>query len=293
MANLQYNFMQPPGNSFGHQFNEIIKFLKFLESMPKIGDHITLNLERINFVCPVFILSIASLAENIFQKGFSYSCIYPKAVNCAAYIKNIYFPVGLKPQKENNWEDLLNAYKGKNYLPIIIFPTRKSKITESLLSKINSLIKENFKLTENYESVVSYLLSEITDNIIEHSGKDCGWLMVQYYPALETLDICILDTGKSILGSYKDHDFKEALNDSIAVEMALKGLSTKSKERGTGLRTSKAISILGLQGDFALFSGKALFYRNQILNLPVSWSGTFVAMRIKKDIENFSLYTYV
>lgn len=117
--------------------------------------------------------------------------------------------------------------------------------------------------------------------------------MVQYYPSPVYLDIYIIDTGKTVWGSYKDNFIKGAVNDSEALDLALTGISTKSQERGTGLRTSNAISSLGLQGDFALFSGNALFFRNKILTLPVSWPGTFVAMRIKKGIENFSIYSYV
>lgn len=115
-----------------------------------------------------------------------------------------------------------------------------------MLSRINSLIKNNLKLDGNYEAAVSYLISEITDNIIEHSGKDRGWLMVQYYPSSEYLDICIIDTGKTILGSYRDYGIIGAENDSQALDLALAGISTKSQQRGTGLRTSKAISLLGL-----------------------------------------------
>lgn len=107
------------------------------------------------------------------------------------------------------------------------------------------------------------------------------------------MDICIIDTGKTILGSYKEHGVNKAENDSRALDLALAGISTKDQDRGTGLRTSNAISSLGLQGDFSIFSGNALFFKNKIFTVPVSWPGTFVAMRIKKGIENFSIYSYV
>lgn len=77
------------------------------------------------------------------------------------------------------------------------------------------------------------------------------------------------------------------------MEKALSGISTKSKERGSGIRTSRAISSSGMQGDFALFSGEAMFYKEKILKLPVHWSGTFVAMRIKKGVSGFSIYNYL
>lgn len=298
MADQTYTFElnQPKGNNFGAQLNEIIRFLNFLKANPE-ANKITIDLSNLTFVYPLFILTISSMAEYLNKKGFEMSLKKTKNSDCASYLEKIYFPNGIKPDTLINWDKVLDSYKGKSYLPIINFSSDRnelqSTIRERLLSKINSLIKNNLTLDEKYEAAVSYLISEITDNIIEHSGKDRGWLMVQYYPNPEYLDICIIDTGKSILGSYSDHGIEKATNDSEALDFALKGISTKSIERGTGLRTSNAISSLGLQGDFALFSGNALFYKGQILTIPVSWPGTFVAMRIKKGIENFSIYTYV
>jgi len=166
-------------------------------------------------------------------------------------------------------------------------------IRERVLSKINTLVNDNLNLDNNYEAAVSYLISEITDNIVEHSGIDRGWLLIQYYPTTEYLDICIIDTGKTLLGSYKDHNVKDIDTHEKALNAAIQGISTKDVERGTGIRTSKAISSLGLKGDFTIFSGSSIYFNNRIINLEVEWPGTFVAIRIKKGIENFSIYTYV
>jgi hypothetical protein len=298
MEDLTYTveLTQPKGSDFGAQLNEVFRFLSLLKANPTVKN-VNIDLARIKFVYPLFILVIASLSEYLKKSGLNLSIRSTTNINCAEYLDKIFFPGGIKPDKLSNWENMLNSYKGKSYLPIINFSSDRnpvqSTIRERLISKINSLIKENLSLDNIYETAVSYLISEITDNIIEHSGQDRGWLMIQYYPSIVYLDICIIDTGKTILGSYKDHGVHEAENDSKALEMALNGISTKDLERGTGLRTSNAISSLGLQGDFSIFSGNALFYRNKIFSLPVSWPGTFVAMRIKKGIKNFSIYTYV
>ena len=298
MAELVYNiaFNQPFSNTLGSQLKKVIDFLVFLKSHPE-ANPIVINLSKIKFVHPLFILSIASLTDHLKNKGFDISMRNTSFFDCASYLKNIHFPNGIKPDELPDWENVLDNYKGKSYLPIINFSTSRevhhSTIRERLLSKISSLIKTNLKLDGNYEAAVSYLISEITDNTIEHSGKDRGWLMVQYYPSSGYLDICIIDTGKTILGAYREHGVLGAENDSQALDLALSGISTKSPERGTGIRTSKAIALLGLQGDFTLFSGSALYFGNKILTLPVYWSGTFVAMRIKKGVENFSIYSYV
>ncbi len=289
-------FEQPAGKDLGAQLKEIIDFLSFIEDNPNEKEFI-INLSKIKFVHPLFVLALASLTDYLKKDG--YKIHVQKSIHspCSAYLDRVYFPSGIKPDDIKNWGDLLNKYKGKNYLPIINFSTSRQReqtnIREKVISKLNSLVKENLNLDSNYESAVIYLISEITDNIIEHSGINRGWISLQYYPTTEYLDICIIDNGKTILGSYKDYEFDDIRNDDEALEAALKGISTKSIERGTGIRTSRAITSLGLNGDFAIFSGKSLYYRDQIAKLKVRWPGTFIALRIKKGIQNFSIYPYI
>jgi hypothetical protein len=298
MSDLTYKleFKQPRGNSFGAQLDEIIAFLGFLKENSDPGN-ITLGLKNLEFVHPLFILPLAVLYNDLNTRGIKLTVELPIQNRCFSYLKKIKFPEGIQPDKLPDWEKALNRFSGKNYFPIINFTTERTtehtKIRERLLSEITRLVKENLNLsTDNIEGV-SYLISEITDNILEHSGNPRGWLLIQYYPVTEYLDICIIDTGKTILGSYQDHNIPEISNDEIALEKALWGISTKSAERGSGIRTSRAISLSGLKGDFAIFSGRAMYYKEKIINLPVKWSGTFVAMRIKKDVTGFSIYSYL
>lgn len=298
MGKKIYNlvFEQPTGSSLGAQLKEVIDFLNFLQSHPDEKEFV-ISLSDIRFVHPLFVLAIASLKDYLNEKGFKIYFQFPFWRNCKSYMKNIYFPIGLKPDEIDNWDELLNKYRKKNHLPIINFSTERGNvqtfIREKVLSKINTLVKNNLNLDNNYESAFSYLISEITDNIIEHSGVNRGWLLIQYYPTTEYLDLCIIDNGKTILGSYKDHDFEKITTHEEALKAAIEGISTKSIERGTGIRTSKAISSLGLNGDFTIFSGSSIYYENKIINLETNWPGTFVAMRIKKGVQNFSLYNYV
>lgn len=298
MSGIKYKleFNQPKGNSFGAQLTEIIGFLTFLQKNRNPGI-ITLGLEKLEFVHPLFILPVAVLHNNLLERGITLEVDLPIKDRCYSYLRKIKFPEGIRPDQLPDWEKSLARYNGKNYFPIINFTTDKgpehTKIREKLLSEITRLLKENLILDKDSVEGVSYLISEITDNILEHSGNTRGWLLAQYYPNTGYLDICIIDTGKTIFGSYKDHNMVEITSDEIAIEKALSGISTKSVERGSGIRTSKAISLLGLQGDFAIFSGGAMYYKEKIINLPVTWSGTFVAMRIKRDVKGFSIYNYL
>jgi anti-sigma regulatory factor (Ser/Thr protein kinase) len=288
-------FEQPRNNNLGAPLKEVIDFLSFIEKNPK-AKNIIINLSNMRFVQPTFILALASLSDKLRKRDCALSVNQPVIGLCSSYLRRINFPEGIKPD-EVSWESVLARYRDKTFLPIINFPCDKSEINtnarEKLFSQLNLLIKKRLKLATDYESAVSYLISEISDNIIEHSGTDRGWLMVQFYPNTFYLDICIIDTGKTILGSYQDSGSSEIKDDTTAIERALAGISTKSIERGTGLRTSRAISTDGLEGDFLLYSGNALFYKNSITRLPANWPGTFVAMRINSRVTNFSLYNFV
>jgi hypothetical protein len=298
MPNSLYDlvFEQPRNNNLGAQLKEIIDFISFIEKNPN-AKNIILNLKNIRFVQPTFILALAALSDILGKRGSSLTVNQPIVGLCSSYLNKIKFPAGIKPDELTSWESKLKKYRYRTYLPIINFPTDKSGVNtdvrERLFSQINLLIKNKLNLEPDFESAVSYLISEISDNIIEHSGNERGWLTVTYYPNTLYLDICIIDTGKTILGSYQDGGKVDITDDTTAVEKALEGISTKSEERGTGLRTSRAISMDGLEGDFILYSGHALYYRKSITHLPIRWPGTFVAVRIKSRVPNFSLYNFV
>jgi hypothetical protein len=289
-------FVQPRDNSLGKQLKEVLDFINFMDSNPD-AQNIVINLKNIRFVQPTFILALAVLSDVLDKRGSTLLINQPILGLCSSYLTKISFPTGIKPDMLSSWESILKKYSGKTYLPIINFPTDQGEkntiLIERLLSQLNYLIKTRLDLEPDYESAISYLISEISDNIIQHSGNDRGWLMVQYYPNTLYLDICIVDTGKTILGSYRDSGHHEIENDIQAIDMALQGLSAKSNDRGTGIRTTRAIAMDGLEGEFILFSGHALYYRNSITSLPVRWPGTFVAIRIKNRIKNFSIYNFI
>ena len=161
------------------------------------------------------------------------------------------------------------------------------------IAQINSLLATNLGLDSGYKSGISYLISEIIDNIVDHSGEERGWMTAQYYQHDHSLDICILDTGKTLQGAYSANNF-QVNNDKEALEMAINGVSAKNhKERGYGISTSKRMIEEGLNGIFLLFSGEALIVNNRYIKSPLRWKGTILGLRLKSNIRNFSYIDYV
>jgi len=234
--------------------------------------------------------------------GFNLAIIKPKNRSLEGYLDTIFFPQGFRPKLKNNVSEFLwKDFKNKTYLPIIVFPAVKNennlKIQERLLDSIYDLLSRQVKLDSVGKGAVAYLINEAVNNICDHARVERGWLFAQYYPAKGYLDICLLDSGISILGSYQKSNIS-ITKDTTAIKYALSGRSTKpEKGRGYGVHTSVKLLSQGLKGEFILFSGRALFYKNKnrerLIRIPTGWRGTLVGFRIPKPLPSFNLSKYL
>jgi hypothetical protein len=177
----------------GYQLALIKKILKNV----KVND--TLDFSELKFCPPLLSVFFACFIEK-----------YPVyTINCDSYnyLSTIQFPSGFKPDLEDNWEFRLKQYRNKNYLPLINFNTLPFETEvinrNNVFSHANTIIKNIAKLPTNYYSGISYLISELSDNVIDHAEIKRGWLSFQYYPTRQYIDFCIGDTGIGLLGSYK------------------------------------------------------------------------------------------
>ncbi|WP_016777415.1 ATP-binding protein [Anaerophaga thermohalophila] len=229
-----------------------------------------------------------------------------RAVNIGStgYLNYQYFPFGLKPEVIEEWEQLLDAYKCKSYLPLIRFSTLKNddatQTRNNVISHANLMIGSITGMPANYKSAISYLLSEISDNIVDHSRAEYGWISFQYYPQKGYLDLCIADAGIGLLQSYKKYrgekDYSHIENHLEAVEYVIKGESTKDQhERGYGVHTSREILLKGLKGKFVMFSGNGLMIDYNLLDFQCHYDGTLVMFRIPcgNYDDNFGIYSFV
>lgn len=79
--------------------------------------------------------------------------------------------------------------------------------------------------------------------------------------------------------------------------MALEeGVSTKSKDRGYGLRTTADLVCNGLGGDVLLSSRSGLVWKNQSnrwTDNSKNWDGTTFIARLYPPPDDFDIYRYV
>lgn len=284
-----------PRPAIGNQVASIAQLIQRINESPDLED--TVDISRIRFVYPLFSLALSCIKYQ--GEYLGKRIIYNRSnnIDCSNYFDAIHFPDGLTAGGTEGFN--LNYYHNRSYLPIIRFPAlndrASSEIRDIILSEILSKIRERLNLNMEYVNAIFYLISELTDNIVEHSEQSSGFINAQFYPTSGHMDITIIDNGMTILGTYVQKRVMEIDNDIRAITEAVNGRSTKDRadERGYGLITSRNMITQGLGGRFMLYSGNGLLLDNNLISLPSRWNGTILALKIPYNIPNFSYIAYV
>lgn len=181
---------------------------------------------------------------------------------------------------------------GRSYIPIVQIPPNE-KQRENMLEPLYSVEKNHVSARNAF----IYVISELADNVYQHSRFSTGYIMAQKYANFT--EVGIIDNGISIPGSFENAGFE--FSDVEALSEAINGLSTKldmKEERGAGLRTSLRLLTEGLKGECLIISrgGKLIakeektFYNmdnNYIFN------GTFICARVPVPYSEVKIYDYI
>ena len=282
-----------PNNGLGKQVSEIGRII---EKGKTCSTDIIVDFKNIDFVQPTTILCVSSLLTSFNTIGKNCS-IANLSEDANSYFKAVIFPGGIFPDLDPDWIQKLESYKNKNYLPIISFPTDRSPnsvfIRNSVLSKLNELLAFKLGYTMAQIGPVSYFISEFTDNIVEHAGVNRAKILVQYFPGMEFIEICIVDEGKTILGAYQETKKYFPISDKEAITFALAGKSTKSAERGYGIPSSSNLIINGLKGSLCVVSGKGMLANTIITSYISDWRGTLLSVKIPKSFDKIDMHQYI
>lgn len=297
--NIKVN--QPANNGIGASFASLLEVISKTNQI-EVGDTIHFDLSSVTFVYPTLILPLTLLVKELESMSCQLSFVYNS--NCEGYLKTIAFPSGWNPKEKPDWKNLLAQHSNKSYIPILAIPSAASDqlFRDDTLTLLGIIIKNQIGLSGQLFTAVSYMMSEIFDNIVEHAGVENGWVMVQNYKHLNYIDICIADRGAGILKSYQNNNFTNILTHEQAINDSINGLSTKNYEgnRGYGIRTSRHMLVKGLEGSYFMFSGNAFYIWNKeieqitCIDVQLFWKGTLVIFRIPKTFDrDFNFYNYI
>lgn len=292
-------------DNFGDSIQFLMNVVRQLNHF-EVPAPIEFDFSATKFVNPIILTGLSALQENYLDMGI------PSSITCnsgiESYFSTIRFPHGISPDPAafSDFIKLMESFEGKTYLPITRFPTSvvagSAAIRDRALSALGNTIQKQLGLPTNIYSGVMYLISELTNNVADHSKAQCGRITAQYFPSKNYMDVCIADCGKGLRASYLDSGIYQPASDDAAIQLALSGNSTKEEvaSRGFGIPTSRKLLTQGLRGKLFFWSGEAMHYEDvegtQILSFPsVSrWQGCLIAMRIPtQNIEGFNILEFV
>jgi len=178
--------------------------------------------------------------------------------------------------------------------------------TNQVLKHIEQQLRNECPSYSQLSQSVSYLLDELTCNMQQHSHANEGLIYANF--SNDCIEIVLADHGISIYGSYvQAQKYLDLIgnSDAEAVGLAKDGYSTKdlpnAENRGYGISSNIKMVTGGLKGEFAIYSGNALFVQtpneSKLLELPeeLDMQGTMVVVRIPTNNipENYSFYEYI
>lgn len=135
--------------------------------------------------------------------------------------------------------------------------------------------------------LLSYCFYEILDNVLIHSGKKTGTVIMHYDPSKSSVRILVVDDGMGILRSLSENEAYKDLSESEAIRLCLKNKVTDGKGMGYGLySTICLIKNAGIQME--IHSGQHILHtdgdKETIFDAPL-WQGTIVYFELHTDKE--------
>lgn len=284
----------------GSSFNYMIKVIAETEA----SDNVQWDFKDVNFLHPFFLAPLA-IYKNTSKKNIE--CINI-SLSLQSYLNSICFDRMLHfgDEKKEDIEAVMQKYSNKTFIPLCSFEMTNSN-KDIFGSVMQSVIFKQTNFEKGGNEALNYLISELLDNIYEHSKSSNGYVFSQYLEREGYIDLCIADTGITIFGSFKNANlFQEEIDgkEVDALKLANEGYSTKNRpnaeNRGFGISTSKDMLVTGMKGSFFMLSGGA-FHRHEKGNSDYidiknifNWKGTIIFMRIPTKLpKGFNYIDYL
>ena len=287
----------------GSSFNHIIQVVDKTEHTD--GSIVVWDFCNVKFLHPFFLSPLAIYRH---QSSKEIRC-ENISLEMQSYLNNIYFDrmLHFENAPKESAEHVMEHYASRSYTPLCSF-SMNDENKDAFGSIVRNIIVRQAHLSTSVNTPLSYLLSELVDNIYEHSGSPNGYLFSQYLKREGCIDICIADGGITIPGSYKRAKLFEQEIDgdpAEALRLANEGRSTKNRpgaeNRGYGISTSRRMLVEALGGSFFMLSGSA-FHRyechglNYYANISriFYWPGTVILLRIPVNApQGFNYIDYL
>ncbi|MBR1800419.1 MAG: sensor histidine kinase [Bacteroidaceae bacterium] len=135
--------------------------------------------------------------------------------------------------------------------------------------------------------LLSYCFYEILDNVLTHSGKKTGTVLLHHEPSRSCIKILVADDGMGIRESLSENEAYKNITEAEAIRQCLRNKVTDGKGMGFGLySTSCLIKNAGVEME--VHSGRHLLRtdgeKEEVLDAPL-WQGTIIYFELHTDRE--------
>lgn len=248
----------------------------FEQFLSQVAVHDTINLKGLTFIDPFGMVGILEIGRYFKSINADRKLILPKSENVLKYLERMdffkycyrYFAV------DSDDADINGKYFRKSFSDVLleITPIEKSDDIHYIVGKVkeraHSILKKHLHYDESAINGFIVALSEVCQNIIEHS-EHTGFVGIQKYHFQKqnknVVKIAVMDLGIGFAGSLSER--VSFTDDLEAIEMALlQGVSRHMDEgRGHGLAAVRKF-VQNWNGKISIRSGTA-----KISIIP-SWS---------------------
>jgi anti-sigma regulatory factor (Ser/Thr protein kinase) len=215
----------------------------FEQVLGQISTQESLDLADVSFVDPYGMVGILEAGRFFLSKGVKKRLILPRSEEVLRYLERMDFFIfadcffSLDPGKP----DLSDKYLRSRYSDVLleITPIEKSDDIHFIVSKVKrqaqTILEKHLKYDERMINGFIVALSEVCQNIIEHS-ENTGYVGIQKYffqkQDINVVKIAVMDLGIGFKESLSERVLVQ--NDFDAIEKALLHGVSRHQDRGRG-----------------------------------------------------------
>ena len=231
-------------------------------------ERVLFDARHVRFADPYGMTGLLALGQHFTRDGVPPILQFPQSPDVAGYFTRMGFVAAAEGVFEMHDAPRPRAGESSVLLPITVIGSADDVhvVIEQLNEhRIGKLLSEKLGYSPADSMAFSMLLSEVSQNIIEHAGA-AGWVGIQTYSRWRRIDkrvvvIAVIDLGMGFRGSLeREHAgrFGDRWSDATALEAAFIHGQTRFRDpgRGQGLKQIRK-RVLRWGGKISIRSGTA------------------------------------
>ena len=209
--------------------------------------NIVLDFSSCSSTSAELMLPLLPIISKYKQDGVKFDLRLPKLEPLKRLFCNANWAFYIEPDK---YEKNESRFTDKIHLPAVNFNIDEPKKCDDILNQILGIVLGLFQIERSSLSALEWALSEIMDNVINHSQSPVGgFVQATTYPKYKMVEFVVADAGVGIPETIRCEDHAQALTKAIEEGVT----RDPEKNAGNGLYGSYRVALLS-KGQFEIHS---------------------------------------